>query len=100
VIRWLILLAIAYVVWRVIRNRLLPPPAVQPPPPRADLTWDPHAVLGVERGASDAQLTHAYRERIKEYHPDRVASLGPELRDLAHRKTLEIQRAWSELRPK
>ena len=99
-IRWLILLSIAYVVWRVIRSRLLAAPRVQPRPRRTDPAWDPHAVLGVDRDASDAQLTQAYRERLKQYHPDRVASLGPELRDLAHRKTLEIQRAWSELRPK
>jgi hypothetical protein len=29
-----------------------------------------HAVLGVERGASDAEVKAAYRERIKEVHPD------------------------------
>ena len=59
--------------------------------------WDPHAILGVTHGASPDDLTRAYRERLKEYHPDRVAGLGADLQDLAHRKTLDIQRAYSEL---
>ena len=59
--------------------------------------WDPYTVLGVPRGASSAEITRAYRQQIKHYHPDRVASLGTELQELAHRKTLEIQRAYAEI---
>jgi len=59
--------------------------------------WDPHAVLGVTRGASAEAITRAYREQMKRYHPDRVAHLGEELRQLAHRKALEIQRAYAEI---
>jgi DnaJ-domain-containing protein 1 len=75
-------------------RRMLPPPR----PRAADGgIWDPHAILGVPRGASPDAVTQAYRERLKEYHPDRVASLGAELQDLAHKKTLDIQRAYAEL---
>lgn len=35
-----------------------------------------------------------YRERIAGYHPDHVAHLGPELRELARCKALEINLAW------
>jgi DnaJ-domain-containing protein 1 len=59
--------------------------------------WDPYAILGVPHGASPDVVTRAYRDRLKEYHPDRVAGLGTELQDLAHRKTLDIQRAYTEL---
>ncbi len=59
--------------------------------------WDPYGVLGVRRGASRAEITHAYREQMKRYHPDRVNDLGEELQEVAHRKTLEIQRAYREL---
>jgi uncharacterized membrane protein YkvA (DUF1232 family) len=59
--------------------------------------WDPYAVLGVVRGASAEEITRAYRAQMKLYHPDRVADLGDELRDVAHRKALEIQRAYEEL---
>jgi hypothetical protein len=72
------------------------------PPPRArdvspDTPWDPHAVLGVGRHASPSEITRAYRERMRSYHPDHVAHLGEELQELAHRKALEIQRAYDEI---
>jgi preprotein translocase subunit Sec63 len=60
--------------------------------------WDPYAVLGVPSGASPDDVARAYREQMKRYHPDRVADLGPELQELAHRKALDIQRAYAELR--
>ena len=60
--------------------------------------WDAYAVLGVPRGASKAEITHAYREQMKRYHPDRVNQLGEELQRVAHQKTLDIQRAYEELR--
>jgi len=59
--------------------------------------WDPWAVLGLARGASADEIARAYRAQMKLYHPDRVADLGEELRDVAHRKALEIQRAYEEL---
>jgi DnaJ like chaperone protein len=34
---------------------------------------------------------------MKEYHPDKVAHLGEELQELAHRKVLEIQKAYQQL---
>ena len=61
-------------------------------------SWDPHAVLGVTREASSAEITRAYREQMKRYHPDRVADLGEELQRVAHQKTLDIQRAYEELK--
>ena len=98
-IRWALLLAVLLVVWRIVRSQLAPRTA-PPHAPSVDSHGDPYAVLGIGRGASDAEIAHAYRERMMEYHPDRVATLGPELRELAHRKTLEIQRAWTTLRRK
>ena len=59
---------------------------------------DPYDVLGVERGASDEEITRAYRVQMKKYHPDRVAGLGEELREVAHRRAQEIQRAYETLR--
>jgi hypothetical protein len=58
---------------------------------------DPHVVLGVAKGASRVQIRTAYRELIKLYHPDHVARLGQELKDLAHRKTQEINWAYETL---
>jgi uncharacterized membrane protein YkvA (DUF1232 family) len=60
--------------------------------------WDPYEILGVKSGASAEEITQAYRRQMKRYHPDRVAELGEELQQVAHEKTLEIQRAYDELR--
>jgi DnaJ-domain-containing protein 1 len=81
-------------VWYVYRRagRTHPPPATH-----TTENWDPYAVLGVAHDASPEQVTHAYREQMKRYHPDRVADLGEELQQLAHRKAIEIQRAYSEI---
>ena len=92
----LLLLALVFALYRLFVR-----PA-QPPAPSARLRgtdgrWDPYTVLGLARGASPEEVTHAYREQLKRYHPDRVADLGPELREVAHEKTLEIQRAYDEL---
>ena len=63
----------------------------------SDGEWNPYRILGIARGASPEEITHAYREQMKLYHPDRVADLGEELQQLAHRKAIEIQRAYEEI---
>lgn len=92
-IRLLLVVAFVLALIRVVRS-LMPPRIPQQAPPGA---WDPWAVLGVPRGASREEITRAHREQMKRYHPDRVADLGPELRELAHEKTLALQRAYDEL---
>lgn len=59
---------------------------------------DAHAVLGVPRTASGEAIRTAYRARMMEYHPDKVAHLGEELQKLAHEKSQEIQTAYQKLR--
>ena len=59
--------------------------------------WDPYAVLGIGRSATPDEITRAYREQLKRYHPDRVSGLGEELQAVAHEKTVEITRAYKEL---
>lgn len=68
-----------------------------PAPAEKREVWDPYAVLGIKPGASRDQVTQAYREQMKLYHPDRVAELGEELQRVAHHKAIEIQRAYKEL---
>jgi len=65
---------------------------------RAPAGFDPYRVLGIERGASPGEIRRAYRQQLLHYHPDRVAELGEELRQVAHRRTLEIQRAYDLLK--
>lgn len=55
---------------------------------------DPYEVLGVSSSASVESIQAAYKARMQEYHPDKVAHLGEELQQLAHRKAVEIQEAY------
>ncbi len=59
--------------------------------------FDAYEVLGIPASASAETIRSAYKARMNEYHPDKVAHLGRELQELAHRKTLEIQQAYQEL---
>lgn len=65
---------------------------------RAGEAFDPYAVLGIDRSASHDVIRDAYRARMREYHPDKVAHLGEALQSLAHEKSQEIQRAYRALR--
>ena len=55
-------------------------------------------MLGLEPGFSPDELRRAYRARVGEYHPDRVASLGPKLRRLAEEETKRITAAYAFLK--
>ena len=86
-------LIVVAVLW--IRRRMRRPAAR--PAPAEPAAWDPYTVLGVRPGASAEEITRAYREQMRRYHPDHVAHLGDELQALAHQKTLDIQRAYGEI---
>ena len=58
---------------------------------------DPWEVLGIPRGASADEVRSAYREKLRQYHPDRVDGLGEEFQQIAHQRTLEIRAAYEEL---
>ncbi len=60
--------------------------------------FDPYEILGVAASASEAEIRAAYKARMHEYHPDKVAHLGKELQKVAHRKAVEIQQAYEQLR--
>ena len=57
----------------------------------------PYDVLEIPRKASGTEIKAAYRRKMLEYHPDKVAHLGAGLKKTAKEKTLEIQRAYEEL---
>jgi DnaJ domain len=57
-------------------------------------TW--HEILGVAPAATAEEIRDAYRHLVSKYHPDKVESLGQELKDLAEHKTREITAAYRE----
>lgn len=60
----------------------------------------PYEVLELNRSASAEEIDSQYRKLIAQYHPDKVHHLGDELKRVAHEKTIEIQRAYEQLRTK
>jgi len=61
---------------------------------------DPYHVLGLKPGARPDEIRAAYRHAAQSYHPDKVSHLGPELRELAQKKFIEIQKAYNTLMAK
>ena len=54
--------------------------------------------LGVESGATKDRIGAAYRELARTHHPDKVASLEPEVREYSERRMKEINAAYAELK--
>jgi hypothetical protein len=59
---------------------------------------DPYQVLGANEMDSEEEIKKKYKQMVLQYHPDRVAHLGPELKDLAAKKTTEINTAYGAIR--
>jgi DnaJ-domain-containing protein 1 len=75
------------------------PPKVEaqspaPPPPNNRPAW--YDILQVSANADAAEIRDAYRHLISKYHPDKVDTLGQELRDLAAQKSQQITGAYRD----
>jgi len=60
----------------------------------------PYAILGIAVSASAEEIRIAYRKMANLYHPDKVAHLAPEFREMADRKMKEINTAYGTLKIK
>nr|WP_321398218.1 DnaJ domain-containing protein [uncultured Desulfobacter sp.] len=58
----------------------------------------PYEILGVEESASWSEIQTAYKNKAKQYHPDKLSHLGEEFSTLANEKFLEIQQAYAKLK--
>src|SRR3546814_5684946 len=63
-------------------------------PPEQPAAW--HETLGVDGDASHEEIVAAYRRLIAQYHPDRVATMAPEFRELAEKRSASINAAYDE----
>ncbi|MCW3783882.1 molecular chaperone DjiA [Defluviimonas salinarum] len=61
--------------------------------------WSPHEVLGVPSDAGEEEIRAAWKARVREEHPDRLAARGlpREMLEIAHRRMLDLNRAYEEL---
>ena len=67
---------------------------IQPPEPSEHSAASWHDTLEVSVDASVDEIRGAYRSLIGQYHPDKVATLGAELRAVADRKSKELNAAY------
>ena len=51
-------------------------------------------ILDVPENAGREQIEAAYRQKIAQYHPDKVAQLGLEIREVAEAKSRQINIAY------
>ncbi len=58
---------------------------------------NPWEILGLEPGASLADAKKAWKSLMTLYHPDKVAHLAPEFKELAEEKTRQIMTAWEQV---
>jgi len=55
-------------------------------------------ILGVKGNSDQLTIRKAYKEKMSQYHPDKVSQLGVEIRELADRKSKQINKAYRFLR--
>src|SRR5580704_9363944 len=56
-----------------------------------------YTVLNVKETASPSEIKTAYRDLIKQVHPDTITNLAPYLRQIAEDKAKEITEAYTVL---
>jgi DnaJ like chaperone protein len=54
---------------------------------------DAYKVLGLTKDATDDEVRKAYRKLALQYHPDRVATLGEDVKEAAKKKFQELNDA-------
>ncbi len=98
-------LFISLVVWFAVRwiksylgTQQAPRRPAPPPPPRSPAEPSPYDILGVSPNASASDIRTAYQNLVRQYHPDRVASMPVEFQDVAERRTKEINAAYTQLK--
>ena len=71
--------------------------AVPPKPPQDE---DPYKTLGLSPGSTWDQVRKTRNELLIQYHPDKVAAMGPKLREVAEAETEKINAAFDQLERK
>jgi DnaJ-domain-containing protein 1 len=70
--------------------------------PKTSTSTNPEDIFQLKPGErlSREELKKRYFQLLKENHPDRVASLGPDFKELAEKNTKEINKAYEVLKKK
>jgi hypothetical protein len=90
--------------YRLVSNYLSPVSSKEPEPSPHDIrqdqpriAWDQapwFVVLDVDENADMADIERAYRSKLSQYRPDKVAQMGEDIRQLAETRCREINAAY------
>ena len=101
-VNFLAMAALGYVIiwiYRDLKQQLRNRDAEKSPKPaKKQASSKAYETLGIAPGATMKEIKKAYQALIQKYHPDRVADMGPELKDVAEKRTKEINAAYEELK--
>ncbi|NMO16754.1 J domain-containing protein [Pyxidicoccus fallax] len=79
---------------RLLKNRAKRASRAKPPPEPVE---DPYTLLGLSPQATFEEARAARNALLAQYHPDKVAGLGPKLREVAEAETKRINAAFASL---
>ena len=57
-----------------------------------------YSVLGVSKSSSDQEIKRAYRKMANKYHPDKIAHLGDDFKDIAQDKFKSVSDAYQKIK--
>lgn len=63
-----------------------------------DATVDPYKILEIDKSATDEEVRKAYRRLAVKFHPDKVESLGEDVKKNAEEKFKKIQAAYEQIK--
>jgi len=59
---------------------------------------DPYTILEIDKNATDEEVRKAYRRLAVKFHPDKVESLGADVRKAAEEKFKSVQGAYEQIK--
>ena len=101
--RYLLPILLIWFVWRALQRSILQSRArtgsasgAEP----AQRLQTPYEILEVPSGSDFKAIKAAYQNKIRQYHPDKVADMGPEVQEVAEKHAQEINEAYDILKKK
>lgn len=55
-------------------------------------------ILGLNINSDNQQIKNVYRNKMKEYHPDKFSKQSNEIREKAEKRSMEINEAYTKIR--
>ena len=57
-----------------------------------------YTVLEIDKNATDEEIKKAYKRLAMKHHPDKVATLGPDIQKSAEEKFKKVQEAYETIK--